>query len=124
MLQFYFLSIFFNLLTGFVLFNEKKQIIELSVLQDKVFRIVLGVITGVTGVIKLFVVVKTSVVILGDFIPAIAGIAGGITLFLQGDNEKMPEWFNKIFVTNKFIVGIVCLAAALLHFVFPGAMFL
>ena len=124
MLQFYFLSIFFNLLTGFVLFNERKQIIELSVLQDKVFRIVLGVITGVTGVIKLFVVVKTSVVILGDFIPAIAGIAGGITLFLQGDNEKMPEWFNKIFVTNKFIVGIVCLAAALLHFVFPGAMFL
>lgn len=124
MLQFYFLSIFFNLLTGFVLFNEKKQIIELSVLQDKVFRIVIGVITGVTGVIKLFVVVKTSVVILGDFIPAIAGIAGGITLFLQGDNEKMPEWFNKIFVTNKFIVGIVCLAAALLHFVFPGAMFL
>ena len=124
MLQFYFLSIFFNLLTGFVLFNEKKQIIELSVLQDKAFRIVLGVITGVTGVIKLFVVVKTSVVILGDFIPAIAGIAGGITLFLQGDNEKMPEWFNKIFVTNKFIVGIVCLAVALLHFVFPGAMFL
>ena len=124
MLQFYFLSVFFNLFTGFVLFNEKKQIIELSVLQDKAFRIVLGVLTGLTGVIKLFVVVKTSVVILGDFIPAIVGIAGGITLFLQGDNERMPEWFNKIFVTNKFIVGIACLAAALLHFVFPGAMFL
>lgn len=124
MLQFYFLSVFFNLFAGFVLFNEKKQIIELSVLQDKAFRIVLGVLTGLTGVIKLFVVVKTSVVILGDFIPAIVGIAGGITLFLQGDNERMPEWFNKIFVTNKFIVGIACLAAALLHFVFPGAMFL
>ena len=124
MLQFYFLSVFFNLFAGFVLVNEKKQIIEISIFKERVFRIVLGVLAAVTGFIKLFVVVKTSVVILGDFIPAVAGVAGGITLLIQEGEQKFAPWFEKIFVTNKYIVGIACLCAALLHFVFPGAMFL
>ena len=124
MLQFYFLSVFFTLITGFVLINDTKNLIELPLLKERVFRIVLGALSAVTGVIKLFVVVHTSAVIVGDFIPAAAGIAGGVVLMIQEDNEKLPEWFRKIFITNKFIVGIVCLAAALLHFVFPGALFL
>lgn len=124
MLQFYFLSIFFNLFTGFVLFNEKKTVIELPFLKERVFRIVLGVLTAFIGIIKLFVVVNTNVVILGDLIPSIAGIAGGIALFIESDDKKYPQWFNQVFITNKYIVGIACLAAALLHFVFPGAMFL
>ena len=111
MLQFYFLSVFFNLLTGFVLFNDSK-------------KLVLGVLSALTGLIKLFVVVHTSAVIVGDFIPAVAGIAAGLALMIQDDNERLPDWFKKIFITNKFIVGIVCLAVALLHFVFPGALFL
>ena len=124
MLQFYFLSVFFTLITGFVLINDTKNLIELPLFKERVFRIVLGALSSVTGVIKLFVVVHTSAVIVGDFIPAAAGIAGGVVLMIQEDNEKLPEWFRKIFITNKFIVGIVCLAAALLHFVFPGALFL
>ena len=124
MLQFYFLSVFFTLITGFVLINDTKNLIELPLFKERVFRIVLGALSAVTGVIKLFVVVHTSAVIVGDFIPAAAGIAGGVVLMIQEDNEKLPEWFRKIFITNKFIVGIVCLAAALLHFVFPGALFL
>lgn len=124
MLQFYFLSVFFNLFTGFVLVNDQKNFIELSLLKERVFRLVLGVLSTVTGVIKLFVVVYSSAVIVGDFIPAVAGIAAGVVLMIQDDNEKLPEWFKKIFMANKFIVGIVCLAVAVLHFVFPGALFL
>ena len=68
MLQFYFLSIFFNLFAGFVLVNDKKEIIDLAVLKDKTFRIVLGAVCAVTGVIKLFVVVHSSAVIVGDLL--------------------------------------------------------
>jgi len=124
MLQFYFLSVFFNLLTGFVLINEQKHFIELAVFEERVFRIILGAVTAVTGLIKLFVVVHTSAVIVGDFIPALAGVAAGITLLIQDQNAQLPEWFKKIFITNKFIVGIVAFAAAILHFVFPGALFI
>lgn len=124
MLQFYFLSVFLNLFAGFVLVNRKKNIIQLSILEERGFCIVLGVICALTGVIKLFVVVNTSVVIFGDFIPALAGMAGGLMLFIKDDDEKLPEWIRRFFVPNGFIVGIVCLCAALLHFVFPGAMFL
>ena len=124
MLQFYFLSIFFNLMAGFVLVNSQKHIIELPALDQKVFRIVLGVITAVTGVIKLFVVVNSKAVFFGDFLPAVAGMVAGLALFIQEDNENIAPWLRRVFVTNKFIVGIACLAIALLHFVFPGALFL
>ena len=124
MLQFYFLSILFTMFTGFILVNDTKNIIELPVLKERMFRLVLGVVCCLTGVVKLFVVVKSSAVIVADLIPALAGVAGGICLMLQDTNERFPEWFNKIFVTNKLIVGFVCLGAALLHFVFPGALFL
>lgn len=122
MLQFYFLSVFLNLFVGFILINERRHLIELPLFDEHVFRIILGVLCGLTGIIKLFVV--TNTVIVGDLIPAVAGIAGGITMFIQDESTTMPEWFRKVFVTNKFIVGIVCFSAALLHFVFPGALFL
>ena len=124
MLQFYFLSVFFNLIAGFVLVNDKKNIIELAILKEKTFRLILGILCAVTGVIKLFVVVHSSAVIVGDFLPVVAGIAGGLSLMIQEENEKFPEWFKNIFIANKFIVGIVCLGVAVLHFVFPGALFL
>lgn len=124
MLQFYFLSVFFNLLTGFVLINSQKHITDFPLQEEKTFKIVLGVLTAVTGLIKIFVVVNSKAVIVGDFVPAIAGMAGGITLFIQDLNQNYPEWFQKIFIANKYIVGIVCLSAAAVHFVFPGALFI
>ena len=124
MLQFYFLSVFFNLITGFVLVNDTKEILDLAILKDKTFRIILGAVCAVTGVIKLFVVVHSSAVIVGDLLPAVAGMIAGICLMIQDRQEKLPEWFNRIFMTNKMIVGFVCLGVALLHFVFPGALFL
>ena len=124
MLQFYFLSIFFNLIAGFVLVNDKKEFLDLAILKDKTFRIVLGAVCAVTGIIKLFVVVHTSAVIVGDLLPAVAGMIAGVLLIIQDNQEKLPEWFNRIFMTYKLIVGFACLGIALLHFVFPGALFL
>ena len=124
MLQFYFLSVFFNILAGFVLVNDKKELLDLAILKEKMFRIVLGAVCAVTGIVKLFVVVHTSAVIVGDLLPALAGIIAGLCLVVPENDNKFPEWFNRIFMTNKMIVGFVCLGVALLHFVFPGALFL
>lgn len=124
MLQFYFLSVFFNILAGFVLVNDKKELLDLAILKEKMFRIVLGAVCAVTGIVKLFVVVHTSAVIVGDLLPALAGIIAGLCLVVPENDNKIPEWFNRIFMTNKMIVGFVCLGVALLHFVFPGALFL
>ena len=124
MLQFYFLSVFFNLFTGFLLVNDNKQIINLDLLKERVFRIVLGAVCAITGIIKLFVVVRTSAIIVGDLIPALSGFIGGLCLIIPDTQIKLPEWFNKVFLTNKLIVGFVCLGAAFLHFIFPGALFL
>ncbi len=124
MLQFYFLSVFFNILAGFVLVNDKKELLDLAILKEKMFRIVLGAVCAVTGIIKLFVVVHTSAVIVGDLLPALAGMIAGLCLVVPENDNKFPEWFNRIFMTNKMIVGFVCLGVALLHFVFPGALFL
>lgn len=124
MLQFYFLSVFFNLIAGFVLVNDKKELIDLAILKEKTFRIVLGAICAVTGIIKLFVVVNTSAVIVGDLLPSVAGMVAGLCLIIQDTDNKFPQWFNRIFITNKMIVGFVCLGIALLHFVVPGALFL
>lgn len=124
MLQFYFLSILFNLLAGFVLINSEKNYLDVKLLNEKKFRLVLGILSGLAGVIKLFVVVRTDIIILGDLLPAIAGIAGGIALLIHEDNEKLPDWAKKVFVANKYLVGICCMSIAIVHFVFPGALFL
>lgn len=124
MLQFFFLSVLLNLITGFILVNSEKKYVELPFIENKTFELVLGILCVATGIMKLFVVVNTKVAIFGDFVPAVAGIAGGFALLIQYINQNFPEWIQRIFVANKYFVGIVCMAVALIHFVVPGAMFL
>ena len=38
MLQFYFLSVFFNILAGFVLVNDKKELLDLAILKEKMLK--------------------------------------------------------------------------------------
>ena len=131
MLQFYFLSIFCNLAAGALLFFDE-QTENIEFLKGKTFRLVLGLVTAIVGVLKLFVVAysNSKVFIFGDFIPAVAGIAGGFTFLLsyymdQSTTEvKLPEFLQKIFVVNANVLGIFCMAAALLHFLFPRVLFL
>ena len=122
MMQFYFLSVLTNLLIGFMLVFEN-QAQEIKYFEDKKVRFAVGIVAAVTGVVKLFVV--SSVPVFGDFIPFVAGIAGGFTLLLEyyinkKDVEiKAESFISKIFIANKRIVGIACIAAGALHFLFP-----
>ena len=127
MMQFYFLSVLTNLLMGFMLGFENKAE-EIKYLTEKNIRLAIGIVAVVTGIVKLFVV--SSVPVFGDFVPFIAGVAGGFTLILEyymnkeSVTMKEDSIFNKIFIVNKKIIGYVCLAAGALHFLFPKVLFL
>lgn len=127
MLQIYFLSIFTNLLVGFLLACEKKAL-EVKWFEYKNVRLCIGIASFITGIVKMFVV-ASNIYFIGDFLPMITGIAGGFTLLLEfylsktAVTLKEGSFLQKIFIINKKTIGFVCLAAAGLHFIFPNAIF-
>lgn len=137
MLQFYFLSILLNTITGLVLlFTDKDAPDGISVVkipaiaQDETFRLVLGILTSVTGFFKLLTAVRGDVPVIGDLVPALAGLAGGFALLYEFykarstiEGDRIPLFIQKI-VDSKRYVGIACLVAAVFHFLFPTVLFL
>lgn len=89
MVQFYFLSVFFNLSGGLCLFfassPERKGPSEglRLFLRDPTVSLVIGILCAVTGAFKLLTVIRGDIPIVGDFLPAAAGIAVGGTLLLE-----------------------------------------
>jgi uncharacterized membrane-anchored protein len=137
MLQFYFLSVLLNALTGFVLLfvdrDDPDAVIEgkmPAIMQDETFRLVLGILTCITGFFKLLSAVRGDIPVIGDLIPAFAGLIGGFTLLYDFykqrstvDEDTLPPVVKKIVGARKY-VGIGCLLAAILHFLFPTVLFL
>jgi hypothetical protein len=137
MLQFYFLSVLLNAITGFVLIFVDRDDLDADTqnkippfARDETFRLVLGIMTSVTGFFKLLTAVRGDVPVVGDLIPAIAGLAGGFTLLYEfyqtrstADDDTLPPVIQRI-VTSKRYVGLGCVAASALHFLFPTILFL
>jgi len=137
MLQFYFLSILLNLITGFILLFADKddmesfQGIKMPVIAyDETFRLIIGILSGITGFFKLLTAVRGDVPVIGDLVPALAGLAGGFTLLYEFyrtrssiEEDTLPPFIQKI-VSSKRYVGIACIIAAVLHFLFPTILFL
>lgn len=100
-----------------------------KILENKSFIITCGILAVLTGILKLFCVVERTKVF-GDFIPCIAGIAGGFTIlfnyYLNNSTvtNNFPPILNKIFVNNAYYIGLFCMAASILHFFFAKALFL
>jgi len=137
MLQFYFLSILLNLITGFILlFADKEDVesfqgIKMPVIAyDETFRLIIGILSGITGFFKLLTAVRGDVPVIGDLVPALVGLAGGFTLLYEFyrtrssiEEDTLPPFVQKI-VSSKRYVGIACIIAAVLHFLFPTILFL
>ena len=134
MIQLYFLSILFNGLVGFLfIFEETKENGEgskkLSFLGDGP-RLALGIVTAITGILKILLPMK--ILILGDLLPALAGIAAGFMLIFGFYRERAAKTeetgrfdiFGETLLHYKKIAGIVLLATSVLHFVFYDALFL
>jgi hypothetical protein len=136
MIQFYFLSILLNAAAGFVLFSNsgegERSAIEEEIhfsLQNETFRLILGVLCAVTGLLKLLSPVQGEIPVIGDLVPAAAGLAAGFVLlfdyyhgrsFIEEGDGKMKA----VITVNRRWIGFAVMAAAVLHFVFPGVLLL
>lgn len=157
MMQMFLLSILFNVLAGLILLNTRKQtekvtekdeskiedlskkqkilegirksISESEVLSNKTFTLVIGILSMLTGVCKFFCVAKDGLLILGDLLPAIMGIAAGFAILLNyylstaSVENNLPKPVKLIFIDNIYWVGISCFIVAFLHFIMPGVLF-
>jgi hypothetical protein len=142
MVQLYLLSIILNALTGLLLVfgdaiegDSATNGVRFFFSSDG-FRLVLGILTAITGILKFLSPMpnseKTSIPILGDMLPALAGIAAGFILIFgfyrensaKSDDEGNLDRIGDALLQYKKIAGVVLLAVAALHFLFPTALFL
>jgi hypothetical protein len=136
MYQMYLLSILTIVLAsaslGFERFDERLNLgrfLSGDVLLRGTFRFGLGLVTFVIGFFRLLFVTGESIPILGDLLPAAAGIVLGGTLILTYYNEKSSEEtrfpvLDRLFVQNASNFAILGFLIALLHFLLPAALFL
>jgi len=137
MSQFYLLSIVSILLSGFVLSGDYlgAKVPALGTfrawLENRGAALTLGIVTAVIGFLKFFVRAPNDTVpVAGDLLPAIAGLAVGVTLFFEAllrkpsTPERPVDRYAKAVLTYRIPLGIACVAIALLHFLFPQAVIL
>ena len=149
MLQFYFLSVALNIMTGLILvygtdFSHGENLSSEDdfdaeadsdarsgslFFNNPSFRLVISILAALTGILKLAATVhiKDDVSIFGDFFCVIAGIAGGLALFFDwrtSRGETEDNFLAAIFTKNRKFIGYFCIAAGFLHFVLPRVIFL
>ena len=153
MLQFYFLSILLNLLAGLIILygngdseGSEQQTAENAAskkrsafvrafgnnafFEDKTFRLVLGILCAFVGLMKLVSVVRNDIPVAGDLLPAIAGMLGGTCYIIEyycataSQEPNLPFFVKRVFVEDRKYIGIFCIAAAVLHFIFPDVLLL
>ncbi|MDR2481449.1 MAG: hypothetical protein LBD07_04040 [Spirochaetaceae bacterium] len=128
MLQLYFLSVFCNIASGLVLVldkdNEAKQM-----LLDGAYRFSLGIVTAIIALLTLISPVESDVPA-GDLIPALAGLASGIALIYEhfnkipSEQENIPRVAGLFLSVHRKTIGLGCIIAGILHFLFPKVMFI
>ena len=154
MAQFYFLSVLLNILCGLILIygtnlalkndstatasldtesmdaedkeNAKKSISEeFKGFDNKTFRLVVGILSAFVGILKFLSVYRNDIPVIGDLLPALAGLAGGASLLLEYYISTTTEEVNisdkiiAVFVDSRKYIGIACLIVGVLHFIFP-----
>ena len=127
MLQFYFLSIFLNLLIGVALIYSNSE--KLTLVNDQIFQLVIGILSVFVGLIKLLSAVR-GIPFLGDLLPAIANFLGGgallVNYYIEKSNDELtlPDFVQLIFIDKKKYIGIGCVVIAIIHFIAPDVLFL
>ena len=97
---------------------------------DMTFRLVVAILSGLTGVLKLLSTVQNDVPVIGDLIPAVAGLAACFALLIEFYIQKskvelkLPAFLTTVFIGGRKYLGIFCIIAGVLHFIFPRVLFL
>lgn len=135
MLQFYFLSVLLNALAGYILISEDDVgVLEFKSsfsLKDETLRLVTGILSVVTGLLKILSPVEGDVPVVGDLVPAITGFLAGFVLIFEYYRGRTSleitanvDRIDRILVSNKKIIGVAAIIAAGLHFLFPKVLLL
>jgi hypothetical protein len=116
--------------------NEGETEKPLLPINTPTFYLVLGIISGITGILKLLSPIPSDVnavrgvLIFGDLIPAAAGIVAGIILifglYRRGGSENTGE-LDRIgtnLLALRRPLGLGLMAASFVHFVFGQILFL
>ena len=135
MLPVYFLSILFNGLTGLILVFGKEETedgaLALS-FNNEIFRLITGVLSVFTGIMKLLAPMANNFPVVGDMLPALIGIAGGFILIFEFYRHRTPDSPSFGFLERaasfigryRIVSGIVCLGTAAIHLIFYQINFL
>ncbi len=112
--------------------EESKESIEKSsslkdfnALNNKTLRFVIGICAVIVAIIKIFAVFKGDIPVVGDLLPVIAGLLAGGALLIEYvtssslETLELPTFVENLFVNSRKYIGVLCLIAGLLHFIFP-----
>jgi len=129
MIQLYFLSILCNSISGYILLSENENINKIEPLNNPTFQLTLGILAIVTGVLKLLSPMRFP--ILGDLIPAAGGVVAGFMIIFGISRQDKPspspnslETLCTSLLRFRKPLGLGLLAASILHFLLPEALFL
>ncbi len=135
--QFYFLSIVVNAFVGLLLsadylgqkvafFAEWRKLLE-----NRTAKIALGIVAAAVGVMKLITRSPgEGVAVVGDLLPAAAGILLGAILLGESFRGRVEQAGAKVEQVARAVIGyrvpigITAMIVAGLHFLFPQVLFL
>ncbi len=134
MLQIYVLVVAVNALMGILIVLGKfREDVQGNFLHGNIFTLTLTIIAFM---IALFCLIApygqsglSAAPLLGDFLPTIITVAGALVFLTRYIKQNHPDKIesNNFFLavdTNEYYVGIACVAIAIIHFLFPGVLFL
>jgi len=139
MVQFYLLSVVANLIAG--------SMLSVDLLEAKVgafkgmgqfvrerpkMGLVAGIVAFAVGFFMFITPMRGDLPVVGDLLPAVAGIVMGYSLWLDWFKKKRAEtasWpfielSDRLFGRYRNAIGITGIAIALLHFLVPAVLFL
>ncbi|MDR1230022.1 MAG: hypothetical protein LBK61_01330 [Spirochaetaceae bacterium] len=110
--------------------SPKEGGVSKDLFKNSSFRLVLGIVTAVVGLLKFLSVVPGNYPVVGDILPALGGLAAGAMLIYEFYKEHATitnpsvEKVSVFASARQRIVAGVSIATAVLHFLFPTALFL
>ena len=99
-------------------------------LNNEILRLITGILCVFVGLMKLLSVYRNDIPVIGDLVPVIAGFAGGASLLLEyfilhsTTNIELKDNVKKVFIDSRKYIGLFCMLAGILHFVFPQVILL
>ena len=139
MIQFYLLSVLLDISCGYALAAKKSESSSQVVrgagiaISDPGLRLTLAILSIAIGLLKLLFALRGDIPVIGDFLPATAGIVVGATLLLDISDSahlpfakrgKMAAGLEKRLLSYKQAIGYAGIMAGIIHFLFPMVLFL